>query len=610
MKTRAELKPVAHAIDNFEDLIRQYASKRSTPLPAERELAKRWNLSASAVNRAATQLIGAGRLRRDGYKLHVVPGDAGMISGAVVSVITHRADRMPGIVEEGAMRSIKVSENFFVGRDSLRNQLRRAIDARVDGIIMSQSDSGWEWDAEMAELARLNIPCIICEEAPAGISLVAEDWKGAAAMLTEHLLALGHRSIVCVGSLRRKVRSGVVCNGFAETLLRRGMEQCSRQIVLLNSHTRQGIAVTLKKIRTQYPDATALLFFDVDSIRNVSLALHDVRIVVPADISLAVVGDNIDARSAMPSLTCAAFDQKLHSHIILDLMARQIASARHWGRILNQPRIRIEATLRAGSSAQPLRGAETDSALDSSPKPHTWPTDKEERRRAVEATWMGTHEAAKGASQADFQPLDLRSVVNRSLHRPHGWLGHLPLQNLPPGRRTIHGVPFDLIDEAGNDGRAALVMQSSRGLPAGRSSLPSKAVLPVNAKVRAVYFLHGCGFAADATPFAWYDFTYADHKSCSLTLVPLGITPASPDAMACPAPNIQDWWADFPQFDAPHVRHLVLTGNGDPHEYERYLYTLEWVNDRPDIPLQSIGIRTDTNEPTTLGVLAVTILTV
>jgi DNA-binding LacI/PurR family transcriptional regulator len=604
MKTPANLKPVARAIENFEQLVRIFAGKRGTPLPTEGELARKWCLGASAVNRAAHQLIGSGRLRREGYKLYAVNAVAANISGARISVITHRMDRMAGIVDEAAQRGVVVEENFMVGRDSFRHYLQKAIRERVDGVIFRQCDSGWEWDAEMAELDRLNIPCIVGEEAPQNVGIVAEDWRGATKMLVEHMLDMGHRSIVCVGSLRRKDRSDVVCEAFEAALLHHGLPDIAKQQILLASHTRQGIRSALRKCRARFPEATALVWFDVDHVRNLMLAMRDERLSIPRDMSLGLVGDTVEARANVPPITCAGFDLRTHANVALDAMYRQIADARHWGRILQRPRIRIEATLRRGGSVLNM-GAPVDQTVSHpAVAANVWPRERGERIRAAEKTWLAPHTLARMADPADFAQLDLRVAANRSLHRPHGWLGHLPLKNLEPGTRRIHGVDFDLMDESANNGRAVLVMQSSRALPGARNPMPAKVVLSVGRRVRAVYFLHGCGFADEPVPFAWYDFANAAKHTFSVPLVPLGVA----DRRDVPAANIQDWWADFPQFDADRVKHLVLAGNGDPYEYERYLYTYEWVNPEPDAPLTSITVRSNPDEPTTLGLLAVTLL--
>jgi len=607
MKTPAENRPVVHAVEQFEELIRQHAGRRSSPLPSEKELSLLWGLSTSSVNRAAHKLIAAGRMRRDGYKLYAVAAETASVAGARIHVITHKMNRLPGIVEEAARCGVEVYECFYVGRDVMRHHLQQAIAERVDGVIFRQSDAGWEWDREMAEMDRLNIPCIVADEAPAGISMVAEDWRNATMQLVELLMSMGHKNIVCVGSLRRKMRSKVICTAFEETCLRRGLPDTAKQIHMLTSHTRQGIRSSLQKIRTQYPDLSALIWFDVDHLRNLLLAMHEEHISIPHDLSLTLVSDTLDARANHPPITSANFDLRTHAHVTLDLLFKQITTVRQWGRILQRQRIKIEANLRLGGSVLELDKAkpEAQPLLATAPL-HIWPLERGARMRAAEQTWQGAHKLAINANKADYHPLDLSHVVNRSLHRPHGWLGHLPLKNLPPGHKRIHGVDFDLIDEHANEGKAVLVMQSSRGGTPGRNPLPSKVNLPVNRKVSAVYLLHGCGFVSDPTPFAWYDFHQSGGRVSTVPLVPKGI--ASPDDPAAQAANIQDWWADFPQFDADNVRHLVLAENGDPYDYERFLYTYEWVNPNPEIPLLSIQVRSNPQEPTTLGLLAITVL--
>jgi DNA-binding LacI/PurR family transcriptional regulator len=605
MKTPADHKPVSRAIENFEELIRRYAGKRNQALPTETGLARKWNLSSSAVNRAAHQLIGAGKLRREGYKLFINDNRSESIAGAHVMFIAHRSARVSGMIEEAALRGVEIKEAAVLGSDSMRRHLHEAIRAHVDGVIMRLADSGWEWDAEMAELDRLNIPCVVGEESVPNVSIAAEDVGAATKMLAEHLVQMGHKKIALVGSLRRPIRSSIICGAFEEIMLKFGLPESAKMCIPASSHTREGMAGALKKIRARMPDATAVILFDIDILHSFLQATRSIRLSIPNGLSLCIVGDSIDARANEPSITCANFDSKILMHTALDIICRQIASVRQWGRILQRPRLKIEATLRRGGSVRDLGAPE-----EKQPKPvqsiakHLWPQNRTERIRAVEQTWLTPHEMAGAAWTGDFMQMDLRGVANRSLHRPHGWLGHLPLQNLAPGIRHIHGVNFDIIDESKNDGRAVLVMQSSRTLPGARNAITGRIELPVERKVKAAYFLHGCGYAADAVPFAWYEFANAGKHTFSIPLVPLGLV----DRRDAPDANIQDWWADFPQFDAAHVKHLVLAENGDPYEYERYLYTYEWLNPEPDTPLETLTVRSNSDEPTTLGLLAVTLL--
>jgi len=120
-----------------------------------------------------------------------------------------------------------------------------------------------------------------------------------------------------------------------------------------------------------------------------------------------------------------------------------------------------------------------------------------------------------------------------------------------------------------------------------------------------VYFLHACGYAGEPMPFAWYDFYLADRRPISVPLVARGLGDLPAGA---PRPNIQDWWPDFPQFNSVGVRHLVVTENGDPYDYERYLYTLEWENPFPDAELTTLYVRSNPALETTLALLALTLL--
>jgi hypothetical protein len=166
-------------------------------------------------------------------------------------------------------------------------------------------------------------------------------------------------------------------------------------------------------------------------------------------------------------------------------------------------------------------------------------------------------------------------------------------------------VPFDIIDERANRGAAAIVLRSQRPLTREEKPLPVTLSVPVGQAVRAVYFLHGCGYAAECQAFAWYDFILEGRRPISIPIVARGL--ASPPRDALP-PNIQDWLSDFPQFNTAGVKHFAMTAEGDPFEYERYLYTLEWENPRPRDVLREIRLSSNPALATTLGILAVTVV--
>ena len=610
MKTEAVLRPVDKALAGYEALIRQSEGRRGQPFPTEKVLAAQWGVSQAAVNRAALRLIAAGRLRREGYKLLPVAATTVSLVGARLAVLSHRIARFPGIAEEAARRGVRVEEFYFIGRDTLRNALQKTIQHRFDGVILRLTDSGWEWDNEAAELDRLRIPYVVADEAPAGHNVAAEDLRSAAEQAVSHLFARGHREIVCVGSLRRLLRSAAVRKGFEEACLRLGLTSAARNFYEVNAHTPEAVRAEFQLIRRTVPLASAVVLFDPEILKSFITAMRKEGLKVARDLSVVVVGDSVEARTTEPPVTSVSFDAKCIAHLALDLVCQQMLEVRRIGRIPPRQRLRLEGTLRERGSVaalEALPAARTDDAVRGANRlARVWPHAIEQRLREAAETWQWTHRLVEHGAPGAFLPLDLSALVNRSLRRPHGWLGHLPLLHLGAGLLRIHGVDFSVLDERANRGRSVVVLRSSRFPPNSRRALPAELVLPVGRKVRAVYFLHGCGYAGERVPFAWYEFRQPGRPPATVPLVARGVGPSH--NIDTPPANIQDWWPEFPQFNADGVRHVVVTENGDPFAYERYLYSLEWVNPAPDVPLEEVRVRSNAAVPTTLGLLAVTLL--
>lgn len=610
VKTNSALHPVDKALAGYETLIRQAEGHRVQPFPTEKTLAAQWAVSQAAVNRAALRLIAAGRLRREGYKLLPVTSTSISLAGTRLAVLSHRATRFPGIPEEAARRGVHVEEFFFIGRDTMRNALQKVLQHRFDSVVMRITDSGWEWDNEAAEFDRLRIPYVVGEECLPGHNLAAEDLRGAAAQLVAHLIAQGHRHIACLCSLRRLLRSAAVRQGYEEACLRQGLTSAARNVFECAAHTAEAIRNEFQRLRREQPETTAVILFDTELLNAFLAAARKDKLRLPRDLSVVVVGDSADARTAQPPVTCVAFDARCTAHLALDLACQQMLEVRRTGRLPARQRLRLEGTLRPRGSVRALEAPPAAEAAHadrgSSRLARVWPHCREQRLREAAETWHWPHRLAEVAPAGRFQPIDLTGVANRALRRPHGWLGHLPLLHMGTGRQRIHGVDFDLIDERANRGRSVLVLRSSRSPSTSRRSLPQEIALPVGRRVRAVYFLHGCGYAGERVPFAWYEFHQDGRPATSLPLVARGVGPAhNPDT---PPANIQDWWPEFPQFNADGVRHVAVTEDGDPFAYERYLYSLEWVNPAPEVELTEIRIRSNPLVPTTLGLLAITLL--
>ena len=611
MKTSGTRRPTDIALTGYESLIREAQGHTSTVFPPEKELAERWDVSQSAVNRAALRLIAAGRLRRSGYKLMPAAMESGGVTfaGARLAILTHRVARYAAVVDEAARRGLQAEEIFYIGRDSLRHHLRLVAQKRFDAVIFLLCEGGWEWDNETAEFDRLKIPYVVCEEAPPGHNLATDDLHGATASLISHLSGLGHTNLVCLGNPRRVHRSAAVRQAYEETCLRLGLQESARQLYEVSSELRDVVRSTLRRMRSECPAATAVLLSEADLIKVVLAAAKSENLHVPHDLSVVSVGDSVEARNSQPAVTCAGFESRTLGHVALDLVCQNLIEVRRTGRLLPRQRLRLEAALRLRASV----AARTTGAMagldsgrnDAHRTSRVWPQAREQRLREAEESWQQPQSLAVGAPPGAFVPVDLSSLANRSFTHQNSWLGHLPLLHFSSGRKLIHGVVFDVIDERRNRGCAAVVLRSHRSLSTAGRLLPVEIAVPIRRRVRAVYLLHACGYAGEPAPFSWYDFYLSDHRPISVPMIARGMGEPSPDG---PAPNIQDWWPDFPQFNGAGVRHLVVTENGDAFDYERYLYTLEWVNPHPDTELTTLYIRSNPTMETTLALLGITLL--
>ena len=595
--------PVELALRHYEELLVKAAASPRDRLPSERELAEHWGLSQAAVNRAAQRLLAAGRLRREGYRLFPVPGEHTLPLGAKIVVLTQRELRFPGLPAEAARLGFQLEERFFLGRDEFRQNLQTAAEGGVAGVIMSLGDSGWEWDAEHDELERRRIACVVCDEAPPGLSLVTTDWRQAGRLLVSHLAALGHTELVMFGSMKRAHRSLVVREGYEEACLRLRLGSSAERCVEVAAHTPDAVELVLVRIRRQWPQVTAIVLHAPDILPHLLAAARRQSLHVPDDISIVCVDDSAGARTAHPPVTCASFDRRAQGQLALDMLMQNMRHLRSLAPLSSRQRIRLEPALVERQSVRALGG------IPAAARPfiagRAWSRDRSTRLHEAEDLQLRPHRVAAETRSKNFQPIDIRSLANRSLTRQNGWLGNQPLLHLPPGRMVAHGVPFEIIDERANRGAAALVLRSQRPLTRDEKPLPVTLNVPIGKAVRAVYFLHGCGYAAECQAFAWYDFILEGRRPISVPVVARGLSTPSRDALP---PNIQDWLSDFPQFEAAGVKHFAVTAGGDPFEYERYLYTLEWENPRPRDVLREIRLSSNPALATTLGLLGVTLV--
>jgi len=133
--------------------------------------------------------------------------------------------------------------------------------------------------------------------------------------------------------------------------------------------------------------------------------------------------------------------------------------------------------------------------------------------------------------------------------------------------------------------------------------------VPIGAKTQAIYFLHGSSWISKSEPFANYTIVYEDGTTAVVPVVPVG-NPTDFDIMQQleSTATIQDWFPIVPQFSNAKARQVPLLGKDDPLQSNSYLYTLEWANPKPGVPVKEVKITSDPAKEGTLLVVALTVL--
>ncbi len=182
---------------------------------------------------------------------------------------------------------------------------------------------------------------------------------------------------------------------------------------------------------------------------------------------------------------------------------------------------------------------------------------------------------ASPAAGKDFTPLDMTGVVNMGWRDgvagdgKGGWTdqGSNDMRAVEPGRKVLGGVPFELIDPAGNGGKAVLVLKS-RNFPSGAKACK----LPVGAKARAVYFLHAAAW--NKGHMATYVVHYADGTR---TAIPIRANK-----------EIENWWTPR---DGRRYRAVLHVANAECRDVGLLMFG--WDNPSPGKPIRCIELRSE-----------------
>ena len=202
---------------------------------------------------------------------------------------------------------------------------------------------------------------------------------------------------------------------------------------------------------------------------------------------------------------------------------------------------------------------------------------KEARLRAAQAQLRKEYEQARiwrDVKTSKCVPVDLRKFVNMDFKdevagdRKGGWFdqGNNDFADIPLGRRRFAGVPFEIIDPAGNGNKGVIVLYGTN-----RDYFPKEMrAIPVGRKAARLYFLHTMGWESDGRVLT-YRIHYADGSRMEIPV--LGRR------------DIGAWWGAEP---IPNAKIAVEISNGVKDLVNMQCF--RWTNPHPEKEIRSLDL--------------------
>ena len=624
--------PSGHCVNEAEVRLREWlettAPKRGARLPSERALAIQLGLRHYALNRAMGRLMAEGLVERDGYKLFAAGNAPSRSSFTCHLVVALRSIHIPGYRRIAKEMGINLILHTWESADEVILKLEKLDTRETEAVVFDPPFAvpGSLWEPIATRLHKHDIPVVCIGQVTPSLFSVSPDNSQSLELAILHLIELGHHECGLITAPPIGPMSAQVLPVWDELCRKYDLKQSSRRI-----HLQKGMRLKEEAdevadvVINQWSPVTALI---VVAMPDCNIQMLEERLIqkgrqIPRDLSLLLVGESKSAPTATPPVGTVNVDMTVVQEAAFFLAQRAARKKKLMGILPPPCDLRLQSQLTVRQSTGPVDSADAPSKTTSSSSAPAYDTSFTRPKPSAEiAAEMESHvrkayPLAARASLSErprFAQVDLGAHVNRPLNFRRGWLGDLPLKQLDPGPREIHGVPFQILGGPKRSDCGTIVFHSAVNTTGNSQKLPDKVRIPIGCKAQAVYILHGCGYAKFLHTFAHYDFHGRNARLSHVPLVSLGqpppnYNPAQPEPGAV-EPNIQDWWPDFPHTDFPHARMApILDADSASHESRHvYLYTMEWINPNPRSVVSHLDITVDSTHSTTLGVLAVTVL--
>lgn len=214
--------------------------------------------------------------------------------------------------------------------------------------------------------------------------------------------------------------------------------------------------------------------------------------------------------------------------------------------------------------------------------------------------WTGGPYPAALEARDRMVPIDLRSVATMGFldlvagDGRGGWTDEGPLNSIASitaGRTVFLGVPFELIDPAGNGGRSVITLQGTKVTPGMPEAV--RGIQLGGRTARSLFLLTAGAWCDQGRAIATVSIRYADGGVVAVPLVP--------------GTNTGDWWSGQADTEESRTVAVRTTATADGRPAWRYWRIWEWQNPAPARAVQSLDIVSACG-PATPIVIGVTLL--
>jgi len=307
-----------------------------------REVARRAGVSTATVSRV---LAGVGRPKPEtvsivqaavealGYRPSGVARSLRMRHTATIGLVITDIQNpfFPDLVRAADVAARELGYSIILGsaaydEDRALHYLDLMTERRVDGLVIASSqvsDVARDW------LRVPPVPVVVVNAEPGSISapVITSDNRGGAVLAVEHLVALGHRRIACIGGPATFTASQPRLEGFRAACTAAGLSEAETPIFPGEGTVESGEQAAAQ-ILSEAPGVTAIAAYNDLTAIGLLRALRAAGRSVPRDVSVVGFDDIAAASWTVPTLTTVAQQKAAMGRLAIEYLAATIGGQR------------------------------------------------------------------------------------------------------------------------------------------------------------------------------------------------------------------------------------------------------------------------------------------